>query len=96
MFKQYFISQLVALGFTLLFGLFAFIGIWFIAPEVGGAWWPYIRFVVSLIPSLVVASLFYKTSQLIILYLYIEQVQEGIEDLKLDEIDGFEFDDGKP
>lgn len=31
-----------------------FASVWFIAPEVGGKWWPYIRFVVSIIPAIII------------------------------------------
>jgi hypothetical protein len=31
-----------------------FASIWLVAPEVGGDWWPYIRFVFSLIPAIII------------------------------------------
>lgn len=31
-----------------------FASIWLVAPEVGGDWWPYIRFVFAIIPALII------------------------------------------
>lgn len=31
-----------------------FASVWLIAPEVGGDWWPYIRFAFSVIPALII------------------------------------------
>jgi hypothetical protein len=34
--------------------MLVFASVWFIAPEVGGDWWPYIRFVFSVIPAIII------------------------------------------
>ena len=55
------VFSLTALSFTF---------IWYHAPEVGGAWWPYIRITVSIVGALIVGKLSVVASQLVLLWVF--------------------------
>jgi hypothetical protein len=55
----------------------AFALVWLYAPEVGGAWWPYIRFAISFFASIIVGKIALVVAQIAIVSVLGKEVLHG-------------------
>lgn len=85
---------LLSIGSIVLGTILTFVGVWFVAPEVGGAWWPYIRFIVSLGAAIVVGKILMVLVSIVNLFLSTRQIfQMGSEEEAWDDKNINEFFD---